>query len=163
MKKFKLTWGERVCDFAGDTLYFEHKSQVIEAKNDDDACALWEKEHEYDDHNGLHDCVEVVESELFKNRLLVDMPDGLTYAIPVEIIARHRAQYYANKEYDGDIAESLRDDTLPLFEEDPYNIRDWAANNMNWSEVKLSAVALTKKIDEDLFEDAWVNGEWSVK
>lgn len=163
MKKFKLTWQERICDSDGDTLYFENKSQVIEAENEDAACDLWEKEHEHDDHNGLHDCVEIAESELFKKSLIVDMPDGLAYAIPVELIARNRAQYYADKEYDGDIAESLRNDTIPLFEEDPYNIRDWAANNMNWSEVKSSAVLLAKKVDEDLFDDAWINGEWSVK
>lgn len=163
MKKFKLTWRERVCDEDGDMLYLENKSQIIEAESEDAACDLWEKEHEHDDHNGLHDCVEIVESALFKKSLIVDMPDGLAYAVPVEIIARHRAEYYAHKEYDGDISESLRDDTIPLFEEDPYNVRDWAANNMNWSKVKASAVVLVKKVDEDEFQDAWVNGEWSVK
>lgn len=163
MKKFKLTWCERVCDEDGNTLYLENKSEIIQAESEDAACDLWEKEHEHDDHNGLHDCVEVVESDLFKKHLIVDMPDGLTYAIPAELIARNRAEYYAHKEYGGDVAESLRDDTIPLFEDDAYNIRDWAANNLNWSDVKTKAIVLKKKIDEDLFEEAWVNGEWSVK
>lgn len=162
MKKFKLTWKERVCDEDGDMLYFERKSETIEAENEDAACDLWEKEHAHDDHNGLHDCVEVVESELFKKHIYIDMPDDLTYGVPVELIARHRAEYYANKEYDGDIAESLRDDTIPLFESDDFEIRDWASNNMNWSEVKDSAITLKKKVGEDEFQDAWVNGEWKV-
>lgn len=33
MKKFKLTWIERVVDHEGDTLYHEEKSQIIEEKN----------------------------------------------------------------------------------------------------------------------------------
>ncbi|RYL25079.1 hypothetical protein [Acinetobacter piscicola] len=162
MKKFKLTWDERVCDDMGDTLYFEGKSQIIEAENEDVACDQWEKENEHNEYqNGLDDCVEVVESELFKKHLLIDMPDGLTYGIPVEIIARNRAEYYAQKEYDGDITESLRDDTLPLFE-DISEIHDWASNNMNWSDAKKHAITLKKKISESEFQDAWVNGEWKV-
>lgn len=163
MKKFKLTWDERVCDDEGDTLYFEEKSQIIEADNEDDACAQWEKENEYNDcQNGIDDCVEIVESELFKKHMMIDMPDGLTYGVSVEVIARNRAEYYAHKEYGGDIAKSLRDDTLPLFE-DEYQIRDWAANNMNWSDVKHDAVVLKKKVDECEFQEQWVNGEYKIQ
>ncbi len=163
MKKFKLTWCERVCDDEGDTLYHENKSQFIEAENEDTACEQWEKENEYNDcQNGLDDCIEVVESELFKKHMLIDMPDGLTYGVSVEVIARNRAEYYAHKEYGGDVAESLRDDTLPLFEDD-YHIRDWAANNMDWSDVKREAITLKKKVDESEFQECWVNGEYKIK
>lgn len=163
MKKFKLTWDERVCDDEGDFLYMEGKSQVIEAENEDAACAQWKEENKYNDYqNGLDDCVEIVESELFKKHMLIDMPDGLTYGIPVEIIARNRAEYYAHKEHGGDVAKSLRDDTLPLFK-DEYQIRDWAANNMNWSDVKHNTITLKKKVDEDEFQDCWVNGEYKIK
>lgn len=162
MKKFKLTWDERVTDHDDDFLYMEEKSQVIEAENEDAACDQWEKENEHNEYqNGLTDCVELVESELFTKYLTVDMPDGLIYGVPVEIIARNRAEYYA-KDFNGDIVESLRNDTLPLFE-DNSEIRDWASNNMNWDEVKMHAVTFAKKLDDDLFQDAWVNGEWGIK
>lgn len=163
MKKFKLTWDERVCNDEGDTLHFEGKSQIIEAENADTACTLWEEENKHNDcQNGLDDCVEIVESSLFEKHMFIDMPDGLTYGIPIEIIARNHAEYYA-KEYEGDIAECLRDNTIPLFIDDYSEIRDWASNNMNWSDVKKHAITLTKKINQDEFQDSWVNGEWMVK
>lgn len=163
MKKFKLTWCERVCDEEGDTLYSENKSQVVDAENEDAACDLWEEENKYNDNqNGLDDCVEVVEHELFSKHLYIDMPDGMTYGVPVELIARNRAEYYAHKEYDGDVAESLRDDTLPLFESNSYEIHDWAANNMDWSEVKGKAIMLTKKVPVSDFQDAWCNAKYTL-
>lgn len=161
MKKFKLTWDERVCGEDGDTLYFDGKEQIIEAENADAACAQWEKENEHNENqNGLDDCIELVEHELFKQKLIVTMPDGSEYAVPVELIARDRAERYKD-EFNDDVAESLREDTLPLFESDSYEIHDWAANSMNWSEVKDHAVCV-KKADID-FQDGWVNGEWKVK
>lgn len=87
------------------------------------------------------------------------MPDRSKWGVPVEIIARNRATYYA-KEYDGDVEKSLADDTMPLFESDDYEVEDWAANNMNWDEVKEHAVLLDAgKCD---FQEGWINGEKSV-
>ena len=160
MKKFKLTWCERVVDHEGDTLYHEEKTQFIEAENEDAACDQWDKENEHNDYqNGLDDCVEVVEHDLFWKRLIVTMPDGSQYAVPVELIARDRADHYKD-EFNNDINESLRQDTLPLFESDNYEIHDWAANSMNWSDVKDKATCV-KKPDVD-FVDGWCNGEWKV-
>lgn len=162
MNKFKLTWCERVCDEDGDTLYHENKSQIIEAENEDAACDQWEKENEHNENqNGLDDCVEVIESLLFKKNLIVTMPNGVDYAVPVEFIARDRAEHYAN-EYDGNISESLKEDTIPLFESDEFEIRDWALNNLNWSDVKRHAVMLVKKMSEHDFQEGWVNGEYKI-
>lgn len=47
--------------------------------------------------------------------MTVEMPDGSKWGVPVEMIARSRAAYYAN-EFDGDVERSLAEDTLPLFE-----------------------------------------------
>lgn len=71
------------------------------------------------------------------------MPDGSKWGVPVEVIARNRAAYYAH-EFDGDVERSLKEDTLPLFESDDYDVEDWASNNMNWSDVAQHA----KKIQE---------------
>lgn len=163
MKKFKLIWDERVCDVNGDMLHMEQKTQIIEAENEDAACDQWNKENEHNEYqNDLDDVYEIVEHALFLKRLCVDMPNGVTYGVPVEVIARHRAEVYKD-EFNDDLAESLREDTIPLFESDNYEIRDWAANNMNWSDVKDLAIVIKNNTppDED-FEDAWCNGEYSV-
>lgn len=163
MKKFKMTWMERVVDHEGDTLHHEKKSQIIEAENEDAACDQWEKENEHNEYqNGLDDVVEIIETTLFDKKIFLDMPDGLTYAVPVEVIARDRAEHYKN-EFNDDLGESLREDTIPLFLDDDYEITDWARNNMNWSDVKDKAITLKKKIDSDEYQEVWVNGEMKIK
>lgn len=167
LKKFKLTWEERQTehDGCGDEIdhYFVNKELIIEAKSEDAACEIWENEHANEGTNGLDDIYEIIEHELFNKSLHVEMPDGHTYAIPVEIIARNRAEAYAD-EYGDDVGESLRADTIPLFMERNYNIRDWASNNMNWADVKAHARRITHDEKQEYdFEDGWCNGEWAVK
>lgn len=147
MKKFKVTYG------IGGYL-----STVYEANDEDHAIQLFEEDHPSE--NGCHDCYELVEHELFNKHLLIEMPDGLTYGIPVEIIARNRAEHYKD-EFKGDIAKSLKEDTIPLFN-DFYEVHDWASNNMNWDEVKIHAITLKRKTLDDEFQEAWVNGDWKV-
>lgn len=101
------------------------------------------------------------ERKVSKKHLQVEMPDGSKWAVPVEVIALNRANYYANN--DGvSLAKSLNEDTLPLFESSPFEIEDWAANNMNWVDV----VGVAKKIkdpdpDSD-YQEGWVNGEKKI-
>lgn len=70
---------------------------------------------------------------LMKKYMTVTVQDGSKWAVPVEIIARNRATYYAN-EFEGDIEKSLAEDTIPLFEMDEYEIQNWAVWNMTWSD-----------------------------
>ncbi len=92
--------------------------------------------------------------------LHVTMPDNSVWAVPVSIIANHRAEYYAS-EFDGDVQRSLAEDTLPLFRADNYEIEDWAANNMNWSDVQHTARCVTPGgVD---FDEGWSNGDKSVE
>lgn len=67
--------------------------------------------------------------------LAIHMPDGAIMAVPVDVIARNRAEQYAD-EFGGDVERSLAEDTLPLFESDTFAIEDWAANDMNWDELE---------------------------
>jgi hypothetical protein len=92
--------------------------------------------------------------------LLVEMPDGSVWGVPVDIVARDRAAHYA-KEFDGDINRSLAEDTIPLFADDIHELYDWAANNMNWSDVETVAVKVrdTKPMTRADMQDAWVNGD----
>jgi hypothetical protein len=84
--------------------------------------------------------------------------------IPVDVIARDRAKYYAEErgEFDGNVEESLKQDTLPLFDSDEYEIRDWASNNMDWADVERFAAYVGK--DEYLsdYQDGWINGEYEI-
>lgn len=93
--------------------------------------------------------------------LTIVMPDGSTWAVPVTVIAADRAKAYAH-EFDGNIERSLNEDTLPLFESDAYQIEDWAANNMNWEDVKDHAFLHQQSPGTD-FQEGWVNGEKSVE
>jgi hypothetical protein len=94
--------------------------------------------------------------------LVVTMPDGSQWAVDVMIIARHRAAYYAPREFDGDLWRSLREDTLPLFESDSYEVHDWAANNMNWEDARHAAYQI-RPAPAVNYQEGWVNGEWCVQ
>ena len=91
---------------------------------------------------------------------VVTMEDGSKWAVPVRFIAEHRAKYFAEK--DGvSIAESLNEDTAPLFDSDDYEIHDWAANNLNFSDVKDVAKMISSP-DVD-YENGWANGEYEIQ
>lgn len=83
------------------------------------------------------------------------MEDGSVWAVPVQVIVDSRDEHY--KEDEEDTIGFIRNGSL-----DEYEIRDWAGNNMNWSDVKEWAVKLAtpnKKVD---FQEGWTNGEHEV-
>lgn len=91
--------------------------------------------------------------------LRVKMEDGSEYDIPVNVIAENRAEYYSD-EFDNDLQRSLKEDTMPLFESDNYKIEDWAANNMNWSDVESIAVKISNESVD--FQEGWINGDKKI-
>lgn len=96
-------------------------------------------------------------SLIMKNKLLlITMPDGSVWSVPVQIIANNRAVNFAH-EFNGDINKSLIEDTYPLFEEDEFEIEDWAANNMNWSDVESHAIKVSSGYVD--FQNGWINGK----
>lgn len=66
--------------------------------------------------------------------LIIKLDNGEVYSLPVDIVAYHRAKAYAHEF--GSLEESLKEDTYPLFKGSRYDIKDWLANNMNWSMIK---------------------------
>lgn len=89
------------------------------------------------------------------------MPDNSKWDIPVEVIVAHRAIYYfQNHKDEFPTIVDANNDTWELFNSDDYEIEDWAANNMNWDDVKLMA----KKVEEPTvdYQEGWVNGEKEV-
>lgn len=89
--------------------------------------------------------------------LRVTMPDGSLWDVPVAVIARHRAENYAD-EFGGDVERSLAEDTIPLFADD-YEIRDWAGNNMYWSDVAEHAERAPVEPEPYDPEEGWLSGD----
>ncbi|MGH2574715.1 MAG: hypothetical protein ACRDFC_03335 [Ignavibacteria bacterium] len=98
------------------------------------------------------------------------MPHG-TFDIPVEIIAKERANYYA--EHDSkDIkdSEERKAEWNKVFNEeykitlsDDYEIVDWAFNNMNWSDVFNKAIKVpATAVGIDELNEAWTKSEHEV-
>lgn len=81
---------------------------------------------------------------------------GDVWRVPTMVIAKNRATYYAKKQKI-DIEESLRNDTIPFFESDDFEIEDWARNNMDWSDVENHAEKLKSKGPD--MQEEWVNPE----
>ena len=97
--------------------------------------------------------------EILEKHYVVEMPNGEKWSLPVNVIAEHRAKHYAH-EFNGDIEKSLKEDTAPLFADDYYEIKDWARNNMNWSDVESIATLMsTSEVD---YQDGWICGDVEI-
>lgn len=84
----------------------------------------------------------------------VTMPDGSEWDVPAQIVAEDRAKYY--EKYGEDYADELRY-TLG----NNHELIDWAANNMNWSEVCHVAKRHSEPDPVD-FQEGWVNGDKEI-
>jgi hypothetical protein len=91
----------------------------------------------------------------------ITFSNGDIYHVPLMEIAKNRALNYAD-EFGGDLERSLQEDTLPLFKSDPYEISDWARNNMYWSDVKGFATYKGKRLEVINLESEWTNGEVEI-
>lgn len=93
----------------------------------------------------------------------ITMNDGSKWNVPVEVIARSHAAYYAPIDYAGDIEKCFREYSLPLLLADPSEVKDWATGNMDWVDVAATATRASgpTNVDEN-FQDGWVNGESRV-
>jgi hypothetical protein len=96
--------------------------------------------------------------ELNNKYMRVSMPDGTEWDVPVMVIARNRAERYKD-EFDNSLERSLAEDTVPLFEADSFEVQDWAANNMDWSDVKEFAIQHFVINEVDSYQEGWMNGD----
>lgn len=91
--------------------------------------------------------------------LRVTMPDGSRWDVPAQVIAENRARYYAEVDptttYEEELEFTLSDD---------YELKDWAAGNMNWSDVVAHArkVSDREPLSASEFQEGWVNGPKQV-
>lgn len=86
----------------------------------------------------------------------VKMADGSCWGIPVAEIATSRADAMKGN-FDDDFMRSMYEDTLPLFQQDPDKIGDWAQGNMEWKEVEGVATLLVKPLSSKNYPKDWVN------
>jgi len=98
---------------------------------------------------------------ILDKQYVITMSDGSKWGVPVSVIANDRATFYVTvtEQYDT-LEESLADDTIPLFDEYPHEIHDWAANNMTWDDVKEFGMQLFEpNVD---YYDGWTNGKYEI-
>lgn len=152
MKKFKVT-------FYTDEYSKERFSEIVEAVDENSAeMQILEKYQHNVFIDKIFDCFD---TPLNNKKIYVDMPDGLTYAIPVMVVAEHKG-YRMAKYHNDDFYTAMVKEVLPEFENDNYQIKDWAKNNMNWQDVKKEAIVLKRKVECD-YQEYWVNGEFEIK
>ena len=79
-----------------------------------------------------------------KMRLFEDEA-GQTWGVPIDVIARSRATYFAEEdahEEDDDTRKEIYEKELALALTNDEIIQDWATNNMDWDDVKGFAVLI---------------------
>jgi hypothetical protein len=88
--------------------------------------------------------------------LRIVMPDKSVWGVPAEFIADHRARHYGDKagrwdqeEYERERAHALTDDA---------ELIDWAARNMNWSDVMQVARLVRAAPSGVDYQEGWMNG-----
>lgn len=76
--------------------------------------------------------------------LRVTFSNGEVYDIPAKTIALQRASYFAARDATkGDSRyDTICEQEFRFAMEDDYEIQDWAFNNMDWEDVKQSAVCV---------------------
>lgn len=87
--------------------------------------------------------------------LRVQMPDGSKWDVPAQIIAENRARVIAQdvpSQYEPELAFCLNSNE---------ELKYWAANNLNWSDVEKRAVRY-HGADAPDYQAGWVNGEKEV-
>ena len=87
----------------------------------------------------------------------VEFSDGSIFRIPIGIIALDRADYFAKKEGGNDPVKysTVYEEEYQYTLSSDAELLDWAANNMNWSNLEDYAIEVDKKgVD---FEQEWPN------
>lgn len=103
--------------------------------------------------------------EITEKSILVTMPDKSVWKVRAETVVVDRAKYYANQEKGGRTYEEVFDEEYRTGMSDNDEILDWAANNMDWEDVKFGAKKLPQP-EQQLtpleFQEGWVNGDKRV-
>lgn len=93
-----------------------------------------------------------------KQYIQLSQTSGHVYEIPVAAVAENRAKTMQELHPD-EFAniEAAMADTVELFKDSLYDIKDWASNNMNWSDLEPHARLIRFTPPETQFHE----GEWT--
>ena len=93
--------------------------------------------------------------------LRVKFSDGSVWDIPVFVIAEHRAMYYAEKEGESPEQEAeILEREIKEAMDDENTLEDWAANNMDWTDVESKAERVVEpSVDHN---EEWTNTEKEI-
>lgn len=89
--------------------------------------------------------------------LRVEMPDGSKWDVPAGVIAHDRALSFAGGVNTSDVFRNEYDYTL----KNDYELKDWASNNMNWSDV-WNCAEMVQAPQEVNFQEGWMNGDKEI-
>ncbi|SRR6266852_5121996 len=97
----------------------------------------------------------------------ITMPDGSVWKVPADSVARDRAKYYAKQDtlHHSEDYQAVYDNEYRVAMRDHEELIDWAANNMNWSDVAESATEIPRPprvLTPSEFQEGWMNGEKSI-
>lgn len=83
--------------------------------------------------------------------------NGDVYEIPLDEIIESKAYYaFERKWFDDMYMIDVIREIAKEFDNDPFLIKDWARNNMNWADVKSSARLIKSENQIDMQEE-WCN------
>jgi len=89
--------------------------------------------------------------------LVVEMSDKTRWAIPAILIAKHRAEHYRDE------SETAYAEEVEYAMSAGYEITDWAANNMDWEDVRRHAIRLKTSPSEVNYHRDWISASMSVE
>ena len=87
----------------------------------------------------------------------VFFPNGTTWDIPADVIARHRAEYYDEHDPDASFEEEFE-----YAINDEYELVDWASNNMNWEDVEEHATQVAQLPTFFEYDKYWTNADKEI-
>jgi len=72
-----------------------------------------------------------------KSLIQIALPTGHVYEVPVAVVASSRAKTMLELHADEfSTIEAAMEDTVELFNDDMGQVRDWALNQMNWTDIE---------------------------
>ena len=90
--------------------------------------------------------------DLSNKYLRVTFNGGETYDVPLMVVARDRADWEAD-DHGGSAERALAEYVVPLFLANPGEAIEWAACDMNWSDLAPHAVRVAPAVPD--YEDEW--------
>jgi len=84
------------------------------------------------------------------------------FGATVLAVAKNCAAYYAERGHGGDVEACLRDEVLPRFIADEYQVYDWATGNMNFEDFDPADTFMLEDKPDTVISDLWANPQSQI-